>query len=707
LKILKLKGLKNFHIPIWKPSPFIRILVPFIVGILIQYYNPLGFMVIVTAAIIVSLLFFVFLFTSLSFKFKYQWLQGLIINLLICLAGILLTFQKEIKNNTKWFGNLYTDSCALVLKITEPLAEKDNSFKTMASVSAINKNGKTENYVGNVLIYFSKEDSVAMPKYGDYILIKGGLQKIRNAGNPGGFNYSRYMGFQETYHQAYLKPNDFVLLKNNDANFLYNFIFAARKKVVEVLKENIPNDKKVTGIAEALLIGYKEDLDKDLVQAYSNTGVVHIIAISGMHLGLIYVVLVWLFARTPIIKKSKLAQVILIIVSLWLFSLITGASASVLRSAVMFTCIVIGKTFFKQSVIYNSLASSAFLLLAYNPFMLWDVGFQLSYTAVVGIVWLKKPIENLYYSRHKFVRQVWSMCAITLAAQVLTLPLCIYYFHQIPTLFLFTNLVCVPLSTIILFAEILLIIIAPIKALAAVVGKCIYFLTWLMNTIIEFFNGLPGSLIDKVHANAFTTLALYAFAILLSYSLLQKNKKVFKVSLVSLLVFTGVWTWGKIKLYNQQKMIVYNVPKHRAVDFITNNKYYFFGDAEMMVDGALQNFNLKPSRVLYQMSPAKDSLQKVEGQYSLCNFKNKKIIFIDKPVAFAENENAIQLDAIVISKNPKIKITEITKSIKPNIVVLDGSNSLWKITQWKKDCEELHLPYFITGEQGAFVLDAE
>jgi competence protein ComEC len=675
-------------------------------GILVQYYYLFHLLPIVIATATVISLLTAFYLAPLSFKFKNQWLQGLLLNFLIGFAGMWLTQQKEIKNNPNWFGNIYTDSAAIILRITEPPVEKENSFKTMASVSYILQNGKTENLLGNVLIYFAKDDSVTIPKYGDNILIRGGLQKIRNAGNPGGFDYSRYMGFQETYQQAYLKPNDFVLLHKNESNFLYNFIFTARKKVVDVLQENIAKDKKVTGIAEALLIGYKEDLDKDLVQAYSNTGVVHIIAISGMHLGLIYIVLVWLFARIPFIKKSKLSQVLLIIVSLWLFSLITGASASVLRSAVMFTCIVIGKTFFKQSIIYNSLATSAFLLLAYNPFMLWDVGFQLSYTAVVGIVWLKKPIENLYYSRHKFVQKVWSMCAITLAAQVLTLPLCIYYFHQIPTLFLFTNLVCLPVSTVILFAEILLIIVSSIKPLAVLIGKFIYFLTWLMNTIIEFFNSLPGSVIDKVHANPFTTVALYAFAILLSYSLLQKNKTVFKASLVSLLLFTGIWAWGKTKLYKQQKMVVYNVSKHRAVDFITNNRYYFYGDTEMKIDGALQNFNLKPSRVLYQMSPAKDTLQIQDGQYSICTFKDKKIIFIDKPVSFMANEDSIAVDALVISKNPKINIAIITNIIKPNVIVLDGSNSLWKITQWKKDCEELHLPYFVTGEQGAFILNA-
>ncbi len=692
---------------LWKSSPFVRLLLPFIIGIVFQYYVSVSFFSFLLFLSAIVFCYTLFYFLPLSFRYHYKLLQGALLLLLLFCTGSLLTWQADAKNNKAWFGNYYTDSSVLVLKIEEPPIEKEKSFKTTATVAEIINNGVHKKVKGNVLVYFSKTNTaILLPTYGDKILIKGGLQNIKNAGNPGGFNYSRYMTFQQTYHQAFLKQDDFVFTNVHQENILYSFIFSARKKVIEIIQKNIKGDKKIIGIAEALLIGYKEDLDKDVVQAYSNTGVVHIIAISGMHLGLIYVVLVWLFARLPFIKRSKVIQVILILASLWMFSLITGASASVLRSAVMFTCIVVGKTFFKQASMYNSLATSAFLLLCYNPFLLWDVGFQLSYAAVVGIVWLQKPIENIYYSKYWLIQKVWKMCAITIAAQILTLPVCIYYFHQIPTMFLFTNLICVPLSTIILFAEILLIVVSAITPIAGILGQIIFGLTWIMNTIIDFFNTLPGSLIDSVHTNMLTTMALYLFVIFFCMSLLRKNKQVFTISLVCLFLFTTLWSFGKIKLTQQRKIIVYNVSKHKAIDFISNNSYTFCGDEDLKVDGSLRNFNLKPSRVLMQVNEHKDSVNGLKSNAGLCNFYYKKILILDKEIKMASPIIPIQIDALVISKNPKINLVEIARAVTPAIVVFDGSNSLWKITQWKKECTALHLRFHSTAESGAFILDA-
>ena len=393
---------------------------PLILGIVFQFYIAASFIILISIAAGLVFCFAVFYFFPLSFRFQFGWLQGIFLMFLIFCGGALLTRQSNIKNNTNWFGNYYTDSSTLVLKIEEPPTEKEKSFKTIASVEEIINKGVHKKVIGNILVYFSKKDSTAIPTYGDKILIKGGLQTIKNAGNPGGFNYNRYMHFQQIEQQVYLKNEKFVATNYHQENPIYTFIFTARKKVIDIVQKNIVGDKKVTGIIEALLIGYKEDLDKDVVQAYSNTGVVHIIAISGMHLGLIYVVLVWLFTRLPFIKRFKILQVVLILSSLWLFSLITGGSASVLRSAVMFTCIIIGKTFFKQASIYNSLATSAFLLLCYNPFLLWDVGFQLSYAAVVGIVWLQKergvpgpPIDDQEGPRLHDTREIEVLVALT------------------------------------------------------------------------------------------------------------------------------------------------------------------------------------------------------------------------------------------------------------------------------------------------------
>jgi competence protein ComEC len=698
---------KRYSIPLWKSSPFVRILLPLVLGIIFQWYVKVPFLINSICAVSFITLFLLFNFLSIDKRYKFQWVQGFLINAIIFCAAIFLCWQKDIRNNENWFGKYYNDSCTLVVKINEPPIVKEKSIKADAVVEAIIQNGTTQKVNGKLLIYFSKEDSIIPVNYADKILIQGGLQQIKNADNPGGFNYSRYMIFQQTLHQVYLKKDKFILLNDHEENKLYSFIFWARTAVINTLQKYIVGSKKVSGIAEALLIGYKEDLDKDVVQAYSNTGVVHIIAISGMHLGLIYVVLVWLFSRLPFVKRSAIVRVVLILGCLWLFSLITGASASVLRSAVMFTCIIIGKEFYKQASIYNSLAASAFLLLCYNPFLLWDVGFQLSYFAVVGIVWLQKPIQNLYYTKNKAMQYLWEMCSITIAAQILTLPICIYYFHQIPTTFLFTNLICVPLSTVILFAEIALVICAAFPPIAMLIGKCIYVLTWCMNVLIEFFNKLPLSLIDKIYATAFTTWALYGFVFLMAAALLRRNKTLIKISFAFLFLFTGLWAYGKIKLAQQTKIIVYNVSRHTAIDFVSNNKYWFYGDDEFKTDGAMQNFNLKPARVSMQVDESMDTLKSLNRSGRLWQFYNKKIMVIDSTVQFEGTNAKFKIDVLLICNKPKINISDITTAVMPTIIVFDASNSLWKIAQWKKECEELHLQYFITGEQGAFVLDAK
>ncbi len=696
----------KYNIPLWKKAPFVRLLLPFLTGIIIEYYDAVPIFWMLIAGGVSLALFYLFHVAPLAYRYSFQWLHGLLLNLVILTAGMVIFWEKDSRNSNDWYGHFYTDSSSIIIKINEPPVEKEKSFKAEGIVAAVYNNNRQIKVTGKILVYFSKDSQVNVPSYGDKILIRGGLQQIKNAGNPGGFNYSRYMAFQQTYHQVFLKPDKFATLPSHSENVLYSFIFYARKSVIDILQKYVQGNKKVTGIAEALLIGYKEDLDKDVVQAYSNTGVVHIIAISGMHLGLIYVVLVWLFSRLPLIKKSKVAKAVLILSSLWLFSLITGGSASVLRSAVMFTCIVIGKDFFKQASIYNSLAASAFLLLCYDPFLLWDVGFQLSYCAVVGIVWLQKPIENLYYSKHKALRYLWQMCSITLAAQVLTLPVCIYYFHQIPTMFLFTNVICVPLSTVILFAEILLVIISPFAIVAAQVGKLVYLLTWLMNTIIESCNKLPFSLIDKIYATPYTTVLLYLFFILGVSGLLRRNIQLIKFSLSIFLLFTLAWAYGKIGFIQQKKIIVYNVSRHTAIDFVAGNKYWFYGDEDLKREGALQNFNLKPARVSLQVNDNVAVLKPIQRNRFLWQFFGKKMIVIDTAVTFAAAAQKLQVDVLLITKNPKITIENITSVVTPACVVFDGSNSLWKITQWKKQCSALHLRSFVTGEAGAFVLDA-
>ena len=695
-----------YTIPVWKSSPFLRLLPPFIAGILLHWYTHPSFQLEILSAAFSIALFFSFRFLPLAFRFRFQWLHGIALNLVIFCAGAMLNYQKDIRNDSGWFGRRYNDSTLIIAKINEPPVEKDRSFKAEAVAEEMMINGSMKKVTGKLIVYFAKDSAGSVPVYGDRIMIRGGIQKIKNSGNPGAFDYEQYMGFQQIYHQAYLKTNNWVLLPDHHRNSLYSFIFFMREKLVNILRQNIKGDKKVTGISEALFIGYKEDLDKNTVQAYRNTGVVHIIIIAGMHLGLISAALVWFFSRLPGIKCLPLLKLILIISCVWLFALLTGGSVPVLRSAVMFTCIMIGKNFSHQPKVYNSLAASAFLLLCYDPFFLWDTGFQLSYAAVTGIVWLQKPISLLIYTPNSFLLRLWELCSLSLSAQLFTMPLCIYYFHQLPVTFLITNIICVPLFTVILFTEIFLVGEIWSPALAGLLGKFAYTLTWLMNFVINTCNGLPFALISNIYSTPLTTYFLYGCIIFVCSGLMTKKKQFIKWSLCSLAAFIICWGYGKTAAFRQKKIIVYNISRHTAVDFIRGSSYCFYGDAELKKPGSLRDQFLAPARIALQAEDQEDTLKELQGKRRFHLFYDKKIMIIDSAVRFEAVPAKIKIDLLLICGNPKISIADITGAISPAIIVFDASNSVWKIGQWKKECEQLHLPCYSVAEKGAYILSA-
>ncbi|UAY51879.1 ComEC/Rec2 family competence protein [Ferruginibacter albus] len=693
--------------PIWKTAPFLRLLLPLTAGIIVQWYIQFPLPVIFVFIGCTAVNYITFGLLPLGTRFKLQLLQGIAIQLLLIGFGLLLTWVKDIRHHESWYGNYYNSNDHLLVRINEPPVEKANSYKADGYVLSVIRNDTTIAAKGKILLYFSKDADSLSLHYGDVVLIQGNLQPIKNSGNPGAFNYQRYAAFQQTFHTLFLKNKDWILVKDKDVNRFDQFIFSARATILSALQKNIGNNKNELGIAEALLIGYTNDLDKDIVQAYSNTGVVHIIAISGMHLGLIYVVLFWLFSRLPLIKRSVFIKVIAILICLWIFSLLTGASASVLRSAVVFTCITIGIGINKKASVYNSLAASAFLLLCYNPYFLWDVGFQLSYCAVLSIILFQKPIYNWFYVKNKWLDKLWEMIAITLSAQLLTFPVCIYYFHQFPVLFLLANIVAIPLSTIILFAEIFLVLFNKVTLIGAYLGKAVWWLTALMNNFIIWINHFSFSVIDNLSASVLSTWLLYGIIIFVCAWLMGRNAKFLLKALVCTLFFVMVSAYNQYKTMQQDKMIVYNVPKYRAIDFISGNRYWFKGDAILLANALLQNFHLKPSRIYMRLNKRIDAASDGFAQNGFYQIKDKRILLIDTTLSFIPPLQKIKLDVIVISKNPKIQIPQLASVFSCDQYVADASNSLWKIEKWKKECEDLHLRFFSVPQQGAFVLDTQ
>ena len=695
---------KLHHIFIWKKAPFLRLLVPVIAGIIIEYYFKIKIPLIIYYGILSFAGFIFFSFLPEAIRYRFRWLQGICISMFLIIFGLFITWQKDIRNHKNWYGKNDNDSSFLIITINEPPLEKAKSYKALVSVECVVNKDLTQTAQGNILIYFAKDSASEKLKYGDRIIIGNKLQPVKNSGNPGGFDYAQYLARQQIFHQCYLKKQDWVLLKGNNATAFKSALFNTRDYVVKTIDKYIIGNNE-SALAKALLIGYRVDLDKDLVEAYSNAGVVHLIAISGLHLGLIYGLLLFISLKIPYLKKAKVPRLITILLCLWFFAFLTGAPPSVMRAAVMFSFISVGTIFSKRSFVYNSLCGSAFVLLCYDPFVLWNVGFQLSYLAVLGIVVLQKPIYNWFYFKNKILNYAWSMASVSIAAQIFTIPVCFYYFHQLPLLFLIANLIAIPLATFALWGCIALIALSPVAVLSVYFGKIVTVFLWLMNHSVLLINTLPFVLWNNVSISVLATILLYIIFISFIYWLMKKNVFALKFGLVSALVFSLIISFDKWISFRQKKMIVYNVPMHSAIDFVSGNKYHLVGDGSLLEDKLLQNFNLKPARISLMANNKADSGSAVFHQNNFYSFYDKRILMIDTSIFYLPLAEKIVVDYIIISKNPKMKIADLAQTFECKKYIFDASNSLWKIGQWKKECEELHLHFHSVSEQGAYVTD--
>jgi len=690
-----------------KKAPFLKILPAFMVGILAQYYFAFSLRIIYSSIALFTFFVLVGLFVSYRHTVFIRWLFGITL-LLVCTGlGALTAYFNTGNNHDTSFTKLYSGTEKVLVVLQEPLVLKANSYKALATVKAVYSN-KNEWKVasGNVLLYFKKDSNyIKQLQYGSTIVIHANLSPITNAGNPGGFNYKAYCAFQDIYFQAFLQNSQFSIVNTFSTNWLQAWLLQTRENVLAIIHEYIPS-KNEQSIAEALLIGYRGNLDRDLVQAYSNTGIVHIIAISGLHLGMIYSLLLFVCNFFKQKKWMIVIKPILVLGIIWCFTLLAGAVPSILRSAVMFTCIVIGEVFRKKANIYNMLAASACIILLFQPFSLWDVGFQLSYTAVLGIVLFSKPISHLFLFQNKLLKLFSTLFSVTIAAQIFTLPILFYHFHQLPTLFLFTNILAVPLSTIVLYGLLFLLVFHVVfSKIAFVLGWCIQHIIWAMNDFVVTINELPFSVVGGIQVTIVQVILLFFTICFLAIWIWYKKTKAFLFAITCCTLFTALRCVDFVDKIRQQQFIVYNVPKHTAIDIIDGRSYQFIGDSILLEDGFLRNFHIQPSRVKHRLNkPLNASHFSLENNL-LCIGNTTILLLNGKPITMQPLAKKIDVDVIIVTQNPTIYLKEVAAIFNCKQYVFDASNSFRKMSYWQKDAQALNLCSHFVTKDGAFVMN--
>lgn len=691
---------------LWKQAPFLRLIIPLMGGIIGAWYLKLSITLNPVNALFILLVFIQLFILIINVRYISITFKTIALYLLLFFFGAFLTLYHDAGNRSNFAGKFLNENSLIIFRIREPLTEKPASWKAVADICKVENNHHFFKASGEAILYFQKKDSVAPLHYGDVIIVKNNLQPIRNSGNPGEFDYERYCHLQNIFFQGYFTSGSWHILQTNQGNPLKLFFLKCQSWCLQTLAEYIP-DKQSLGLAQALLAGYRDNMDKDLVQAYANAGVVHIIAISGLHLGLIYLVLLLILKPLPDKGRWRWLKGILVILSLWCFAMITGAAPSALRAAVMLSFITIAKFFIsRQTNIYNMLAASTFLLLCYDPYMLFNVGFELSYLAVLGIVIFQKPVYALLISENKIWNYLWKMMSVSIGAELTTFPLAIFYFHRFPVMFLAANLLVVPLATSILYGEIILLILSFFKPIATIFGLILSKTILFMNGIIDWINHLSLSGFSGIFYSALETLLLYGFMAAMAIWFIQKKRFAFIVALIILSFFSLSSMYYGIRSSTQKKIIVYNIPRHESIDFVNGKSVKFTGDSAVLSNKMIAQNTLIPSRDFLHTT-LRDSLKHFMRQGHFVKFFNHKMVLIDNAKMMNEINHSFPVDYVLISHNPNPDFGKIKSLFSPKMVIFDASNPLWKIKQWKTVCDSLNLHHFSVQEEGAWVAEVE
>lgn len=687
--------MQNTPVHIWKQAPFLRLLPAFIVGILLYWWAGAG---IRSASIIASCamaLMLCYLRLPDRKKYFFSWWMGISVYALLVATGIIIGFYRDGLNRTAQYSRLIAPADMLVVQVTETPAERPQSYKAVVQVEKIIRNHRSMDVHGELLLYLRKDSNAALVRYGSRILLQANLQLIPGNANPGGFNYRDYCRFRGIKHQCFASGKQWKLVPGGRPPALGRFLLWIQTKIREILNRYIHGDTE-KGMAEALLLGYKDDLDRDLLQLYANTGIVHIIAISGMHLGLVYWILSQMVRPLQRFKKIGWLAPVFILAGLWLFALLTGAGPSILRSAIMFSCIVLGKRLSRRASIYNSLAAAAFLLLCWQPFWLWDAGFQLSFTAVLSIVVFAKPVYNGWCINNRMLDYAWKMVSVTLAAQILTTPVSIYHFHQFPVYFLPANLVAIPLSTIIIFLEISLCLFAPIPVLAAPAGAITQWLISLMNRYAALIEQLPYAVWNGMQVSFFQLLLIYLLIAGCSTWWLAKNRLAIWPTLLSLLGILALRDMPFINAGQQQMLIVYSLPGNTLVDFVSARQCLAVGDGLPR--------QVAQSRALFRVGMT-DSIPGLAHAGPLFTFRGKLVVLLDSLTGLPAMPFRDPAALVVLTNNPDCSLTELERVFRCRHFVADASNQRFRVKKWEREAAAAGLDCYYVGDKGAFVMN--
>lgn len=692
--------------------PLSRLLLPFIAGIVTSgFINKLSnISVIILFSLIITLFLIIILFNQ-KIGYSYRWLKGLFVSTIFYSLGIIYCnfYNNALFQTPTWVSE---NTHSYEVEIIDYPVLKSKTIKLTAQIS-LNSDTIALHGEEKLMLFIHRDSLSEKICYGDKLKIYTKLSEIVPPLNPYEFDYRQFLLWKGIRYQAYVPSYAWEKTSVDNGNVIQAWAYRARTYFMSIFEEQ-EMDIQEMGIVTAILLGYDENIDPELAKHYTGAGVSHILSVSGMHVGVIYLFLNFLLGFLDKRKGGKIAKSILLLLLVWFYAFLTGLSPSVLRAATMFTFVIIGTMFNRHVEIYNSLLTSLFFLLIIDPNLIYSVGFQLSYLAVFSIVWLQKPIYNLWKPRYKAIDYIWQLTSVSIAAQALTTPICLYYFHQFPNYFILANILIPLLSSIVMYLGIAVISFSFIPFLSAWLNQLLVWSVKFMNFMVVSIHKLPGSVASNIDIDFVSSLLLYGcFLFTISYLMFKKRPN-WWLSLTFWVVFMVYISVDKFSDYHNNKITFYSIRNQSLIEIKVGDNAISIMDSTLMAKPDAANFFTASAQVRNRISTHKqlcfsdtlgysDDFININRDFLLAG--NQSVLFIDKRMASKRTIiPKVHVDVAYVHSNPWIDIETLSQKIQANIWVFDRSNSTRNTQRMVEECDQLGLNYRDLSVDGAFEL---
>jgi len=660
-------------------------------GIIVGFYFYFN---VVQLAIILGVLIVLLLFAYLhaNNQFMPSPIFSIVVFLLSFFMGVSsITYKNQLNKKLHYYNSTnFSTTTPLLAVISIKKVLKPNAYYTKYEAEVIQLN--KEKAIGKILINFKKDSLKNKLQVDDKLLVNTLFLEIKKPLNPHGFNYKKYLQNQQIYHQINSSKIQVLLLPKRDKT-IKGIATSVREIINEALVKNgFKNDE--LAVINALLLGQRQNISRELQQNYAGAGVIHILAVSGLHIGIILLILTFLFKPLHYFKNGKIIALFFVILILWGYAIIAGLSASVVRAVTMFTAVAIGMSFNRPTNVYNTLVISMFFLLLFNPYYLFEVGFQLSYLAVFSIVWIQPKLYGLWRSTFWLPNKIWQLFTVSIAAQIGVLPLSLFYFHQFPGLFFLSNLVIIPFLGIILIGGIVIISLSVLGILPLIIGNTYSFIIQQMNNFVAWVSFQEAFLIQNISFSFALLLAFYACFFLVIKWIEKKGFYRFLWVLSSVIIIQSVFIFERYKKNATTEFIVFNKSKKSLIGVRTGNK--------IVVSTSIDSLTKKENALkAYLIGTGVNNLHSTP-QKNLFKFYDETILVIDSLGIY--KFKTIKPTIVILQGSPKINIERLIEYLQPKMIIADGSNYKSRIKKWEATCLKKKTPFYSTMQKGAFVL---